>query len=153
MPIGTRTFVATFTLGVLLLGACSSKSEPQSGSSPEKTSIAVAVQEWAVLPAQASAAAGTVTFTVKNTGPAYKHEFVVMKTTLAPDKLPTKADGSINEEDPALTAVDEIGDIPLGSTQSKAFTLTAGSYVLFCNIVENNLVHYKLGMRVGFTVA
>ncbi len=71
MPIGTRTFVATFTLGVLLLGACSSKSEPQSGSSPEKTSIAVAVQEWAVLPAQASAAAGTVTFTVKNTGPAY----------------------------------------------------------------------------------
>jgi uncharacterized cupredoxin-like copper-binding protein len=153
MSSGTRTIVATFALGVLLLGACSSnKSEPQGGSSPGKTTIAVTVQEWAVLPAQASAAAGAVTFNVKNKGPGYEHEFVLMKTTLAPDNLPTKADGSINEDDPALTPVDEIGDIALGKTESKSFTLAAGSYVLFCNVVENNLVHYKLGMRTAFSV-
>jgi uncharacterized cupredoxin-like copper-binding protein len=154
MPRGTRTIVVTFALGVLLLGACnSSKKEPQGNSSPGKTSIAVTLQEWTVLPVQASTSAGTVTFNVKNAGPAYEHEFVVVKTTLAADKLPTKADGSVNEDDPTLAAVGEIEDIAVGKTETKQFTFAAGSYVLFCNVIDSaNNIHYKRGMRVSFTV-
>jgi len=49
----------------------------------------VALREWAVVPAPASATAGKITFVVKNTGKT-KHEFVVIKTDLAPAKLPVK---------------------------------------------------------------
>src|SRR4026209_2020233 len=47
--------------------------------------VAVALQEWAVLRAPDSVPAGTVTFQVTNTGPEDVHEFVVLKTDLDPD--------------------------------------------------------------------
>ena len=45
-----------------------------------------------------SAPAGEVTFNVTNKGPEDVHEFVVFETDLAPDALPTVADGSVDEE-------------------------------------------------------
>ena len=62
------------------------------------TTVDVTVQEFAVLPAQDSAPAGDVTFNVTNTGPEDTHEFVVFKTDLAPDALPTAPDGSVDED-------------------------------------------------------
>ncbi|MGH7754022.1 MAG: hypothetical protein ACREN5_14540, partial [Gemmatimonadales bacterium] len=60
--------------------------------------IGVTLQEWAVIPAQASLDAGEVTFEVGNTGPEHHHEFVVISSDLAPNALPTNPDGSVNEE-------------------------------------------------------
>ena len=51
------------------------------------------LQEFAVIPASASAPAGDVTFNATNEGPDDVHEFVVFQTDLAPDALPTNEDG------------------------------------------------------------
>lgn len=122
-----------------------------------ETTVAVTVQEFSVLPAQDSAPAGSVTFDVENTGPEDTHEFVVIKTDLAPDALPTAEDGSVDETGEGIDEViGEIEDIAPGSSESLKTDLEAGSYVLICNIVEeeggDTLVHYALGMRTAFTV-
>jgi uncharacterized cupredoxin-like copper-binding protein len=120
------------------------------------TTVDVTVQEFAVLPAQDSAPAGDVTFNVTNTGPEDTHEFVVFKTDLEPDALPTAPDGSVDEEGEGVELIDEIEDIAVGDTPTLTVSLDAGSYVFICNIVEEEedetIVHYQQGMRTGFTV-
>ena len=120
------------------------------------TTVDVTVQEFAVLPAQDSAPAGDVTFNVTNDGPEDTHEFVVFKTDLAPDALPTASDGSVDEEGEGVELVDEIEDIAVGDTPTLTVSLDAGSYVLICNIVEEEegetIAHYQQGMRTEFTV-
>ena len=120
------------------------------------TTVDVTVQEFAVLPAQDSAPAGDVTFNVTNTGPEDTHEFVVFKTDLEPDALPTAPDGSVDETGEGVELIDEIEDIAVGDTPTLTVSLDAGSYVFICNIVEEEedetIVHYQQGMRTGFTV-
>jgi hypothetical protein len=76
--------------------------------------VAVTLQEFAVVPAESSIGAGEVTFEVTNEGPDDVHEFVVFKTDLAPDALPTGEDGSVDEAGEGLTLIDEIEDIAVG---------------------------------------
>lgn len=122
----------------------------------EGGSVDVTLQEFAVVPAEASVSAGEVTFNVTNEGPEDVHEFVVFQTDLAPDALPTAEDGSVDEEGEGVTLIDEIEDIAVGDSPSLTVDLDAGSYVLICNIVEEEdgetIVHYAEGMRTGFTV-
>ena len=145
-----RRFGSAVPLAALLsLTAC--------GGGGTETTVAVTLQEFAVLPAQDSAPAGSITFDVENTGPEDTHEFVVIKTDLAPDALPTAEDGSVDETGEGIDEViGEIEDIAPGSSESLKTDLEAGSYVLICNIVEeeggDTLVHYALGMRTAFTV-
>lgn len=117
--------------------------------------IEITLQEFAVLPSPDSAPAGEVTFNVTNIGPEDVHEFVVFATDLAPDKLPTAPDGSVDETGEGVELIDEIEDIAVDATPTLTVTLDAGSYVLICNIVEeegaDTIVHYQQGMRVGFT--
>jgi hypothetical protein len=143
-----RLATAVLSGALLSLAACGGGTE---------TTVAVTVQEFSVLPAQDSAPAGSITFDVENTGPEDTHEFVVIKTDLAPDALPTAEDGSVEETGEGIDEViGEIEDIAVGSTETLKTDLEAGSYVLVCNIVEeeggDTLVHYALGMRTGFTV-
>ncbi len=122
----------------------------------EGGSVDVTLQEFAVVPAEASVSAGEVTFNVTNEGPEDVHEFVVFQTDLAADALPTAEDGSVDEEGEGVTLIDEIEDIAVGDSPSLTADLDAGSYVLICNIVEEEdgetIVHYAEGMRTGFTV-
>jgi hypothetical protein len=168
MPKRARPIVLLFAVILVALTACSKDNEPittgggtgsptsSTSGSPSGTAVAVTLQEYAVLPAITSAPAGAVTFNAKNNGPKSEHELVVVKTSLAPDKLPTSADGSVDEEGTGVESVGEIGEFPVGQTRSTTFTLSPGSYVLFCNVVKTEgsetLVHYKLGMRTAFTV-
>jgi hypothetical protein len=154
-----RSVVLLFAVAALAFTACSNDKTPSGGSTPSSTAgttVAVTLQEYAVLPNAASAPAGVVTFQAQGKGPAYAHEFVVVKTALTPDKLPTKADGSVNEDGAGIEHVGELEDIAVGTTKTVTFTMAAGSYVLFCNVVDTvgaqTLVHYKLGMRTAFTV-
>jgi uncharacterized cupredoxin-like copper-binding protein len=116
--------------------------------------VEVTLQEFSVIPAQDSVEAGEVTFEVENTGPEDVHEFVVIKTDLAPDALPTDENGAVDEEGEGIEVIDEIEDIPVGDTPSLTVNLDAGNYVLICNIwdEEEQEAHYAMGMRVGFTV-
>jgi uncharacterized cupredoxin-like copper-binding protein len=104
---------------------------------------------------KSSANSGDVTFNIKNNGPSV-HEFVVFKTDLAPDALPTTtADNGatiVDEEGQGVQAIDEKEDIPVGSSTSLTVNLAPGKYVLICNI-ETDGGHYKQGMHVGFTVS
>jgi uncharacterized cupredoxin-like copper-binding protein len=140
-------FVATVAALALVSAGC---------SGDEETTVDVTVQEFAVIPAESSAPAGDVTFDVMNEGPDDVHEFVVFKTDLAPDALPTAADASVDEEGEGVELIDEIEDIAVGDTPTLTVTLDAGSYVFICNIVEEEdgetIAHYQQGMRVAFTV-
>jgi uncharacterized cupredoxin-like copper-binding protein len=99
-----------------------------------------------LVPAATSAPAGDITFTVKNTG-TIEHEVVVLKTDTPFDKLAvgTSEPDKVDETD----SVGEV-EVPAGETQSfTAKGLTAGNYVLVCNIAK----HYALGMRAAFKVS
>jgi uncharacterized cupredoxin-like copper-binding protein len=102
-----------------------------------------------------SAKSGDVSFNIKNNGPSV-HEFVVFKTDLAPDQLPTTtADNGatiVDEEGQGVEAIDEKEDIPVGSSTTLKVNLAPGKYVLICNI-ETDGGHYELGMHAAFTVS
>jgi uncharacterized cupredoxin-like copper-binding protein len=116
--------------------------------------VDVTVREFEVVPAESSVDAGEVTFDVTNNGPDDVHEFVVIKTDLAPDALPTDENGAVEETGAGIEVITEIEDIPVGETPSVTANLVAGSYVLICNIwdEEEQEAHYSQGMRTAFTV-
>jgi len=148
MTGSARRFVVVAPLFALALvvGACSS--DDGGGT------VDVTLQEFAVAATPSSIGSGEVTFDVTNDGPEDVHEFVIIETDLAPDALPTVADGSVDEEGEGLAVIDEIEDMEVGDTQSLTVDLEAGSYVLICNIydAEEQEAHYQEGMRTGFTV-
>ncbi|HUF59939.1 MAG TPA: hypothetical protein VMR89_10760 [Actinomycetota bacterium] len=141
------------TLGLVLLMAGLGLAGCGGG---EETTVAVTLQEFAVLPAQDTVPGGSVTFEATNEGPDDPHELVVIRTDLAPEALPTTPDGAVDEEGEGIEVIGEIEEFPVGETRSGTFDLEAGDYVLVCNIVEEEggeiEAHYALGMRIGFVV-
>ena len=92
----------------------------------------------------ASAPAGEVTFTAENTG-ALPHELAVIRSDEAPDSLPL--DGAVVDES-GLDVVGRIAEFPASETESGAFNLEAGNYILICNVAG----HYQGGMFTAFVV-
>lgn len=125
---------------MLMLASCSS---PPAPSGPV---LHVSEKDFSIS-SPASAAQGDVTFDVTNLGPA-THEFVVVRTDLAPDDLPIASDGLSVDED-ALSSVGEIGQVDLDTTESVTLALTPGHYVFFCNLDG----HYLGGMHAGLVVS
>ena len=113
----------------------------------------VVLEEFAIIPESDSIDAGVIAFNVENTGPDDVHEFVVVKTDLEPDALPTDDDGSVDEDGEALRVIGEIEDISVGETQTLIVDLEAGAYVLLCNIYDPTVdeAHYSEGMTTAFT--
>lgn len=106
------------------------------------TTVRVQLKEWKVVRSVASVRSGRVTFVVRNVG-KLSHDFVVLRTNLAPGKLPVA--GSRAKE------VGRVGKTPVfgpGQTRRLTLTLKAGKYVLICNVPG----HYKAGMTVAFRV-
>jgi hypothetical protein len=131
-------------------GASASPSTPPSAAGGA-TRVDVTLQEWAVVPNVTTAPVGDVTFKATNLGPDDAHELVVVKTDLAPDALPTKPDGAVDEAGAGITVIGEIEEFAVGSSAEATFKLDPGSYVLFCNIVDaEGDAHYGKGMRIGF---
>jgi uncharacterized cupredoxin-like copper-binding protein len=142
-------------LVMLAIAACGGGGASQAPSQGGAASaVDVTLQEWAVLPATATTTAGDVTFDVTNTGPEDVHEFVILRTDLAPDALPTDDTGAVSEEGEGIEVVDEIEDLPVGETMEVTADLEAGSYVLICNVFDeaSGTAHYSEGMRAAFTV-
>ena len=96
----------------------------------EGSTVNVALQEWSVLPDPVSVPFGESTFHVTNAGPDDIHEFVVFKTHLAPDALPTAEGGSVDEEGEGVELKDEIEDIAVGDSQDVSISLAAGRFRL-----------------------
>jgi plastocyanin len=118
------------------------------------TTVEVTLQEFAVVPSEASVGAGDVTFEATNNGPDDPHELVVIKTDLVLTELPTDENGAVDEAGAGIEVIGEIEEFAVGETQSDTFNLAAGNYVLICNIWEEaeQESHYQNGMRTSFTV-
>jgi uncharacterized cupredoxin-like copper-binding protein len=89
---------------------------------------------------------------VHNQG-GFGHELVVVKVADAKD-LPTKPDGEVDEAKiPASEKLGAVKNVLPGQTKTLKVKLDAGTYVLFCNLVDGaNAVHFKKGMHIDFTV-
>lgn len=102
----------------------------------------VGVREWVISPAPARLTAGKITFVVTNRGKV-THEFVVLRTDVAPAKLPVK-NGRASEKGQK----GEIGNLPAGATKRLTLTLPKGKYVLICNLSG----HYRAGQHAALVV-
>jgi uncharacterized cupredoxin-like copper-binding protein len=114
--------------------------------------VNVTLREWAVAPSQATVEAGKVYFLVENAGPEHPHEMVIVRTDLGPLDLPFQ-DNKVPEDE--VDIVDEIEEFAPDSSASLTVELTAGKYLLICNISEEDPEigsHYKKGMVAAFTV-
>jgi len=105
----------------------------------DETTVNVVLREFSVTPASEC------------------HEFLVIRTDLAPDALPTEEDGSYQENGPGTEILDEIGFIRSGSSEDLTLELEPGNYVLVCNYIDIEddgevEAHYALGMRAPFSV-
>lgn len=132
-----RTLLALTIGAAVLVGAC--------GSASGGGTIQVTLKENGIALDKSTLNAGTVVFDVKNAGTVI-HEFVVIKTDLAPDKLPpsTGEPGQVLEDG----SVGEAEDIAVGASKQLSLKLEPGSYVLICNLVG----HYAAGMHTGLVV-
>ena len=139
MKVRVFKYAVGVAMVAAILGGCSSSGGVKATESDFKIALD-----------STSASSGDVTFNVVNDGPSV-HEFVVFKTDLAEDSLPTKKENGaviVDEEGSGLTRIDEIEDIAEGDTQDLTVDLDAGKYVLICNLPT----HYQLGMHAAFTV-
>ena len=92
------------------------------------------LDEWSITADRSTLHAGAQTITASNIGHE-THELVIVGASDAAS-LPTESDGSVNEARLESATVGEIADIAPGTSKTHTFELPAGTYVVFCNIVE-----------------
>ena len=151
-----RLIAAGATL-ILATAACSGMEASRTVSSQPGQ---FRLDEWSIS-ADQPVKPGRRTITATNLG-HLTHELVIVKAADAAS-LPTKSDGSVDEDQLARVKVGEIADVPAGASRQKVFDLRPGTYVAFCNIVGgmsmgNGMmggmehVHFDAGMHTEFTV-
>jgi uncharacterized cupredoxin-like copper-binding protein len=120
-------------------------SGPASGAQQARTVVRVSAgvpTEMAFTLSKRTVPKGTVVFQVVNRG-VLPHDFVVLRTNIAPGKLPVVGQRA--------REVGRVGKTPVlgrGETHRLTLTLRPGKYVLICNVPG----HYRAGMFVGFSV-
>lgn len=119
------------------------------------TEVKVALDEWSVAAQPATVPAGKVTFDVENVGEE-AHELVVVKAASTAEL--TVVEGKVDEEAlPEGAFIGEVEAFPADQSCEGTFDLEPGTYILFCNIVEEHEgapeSHYEEGMVTTFTVA
>ena len=154
-PFGRRIRNIGLQFIVLALSSCAQVESPHSDNnhSEHVEVVDLVMREWYILPDKMTVDEGNVTFTIHNVG-RMDHEFIIIKTNLPVHDLPVNEKG-LNEKK-AGKLIGEIEDIPPGVTSEFTLHMEPGRYVLFCNRVEIEdhkiISHYRMGMRVGFTV-
>jgi uncharacterized cupredoxin-like copper-binding protein len=136
----TSRVVAGLAIAALIGGCSAVAAKPPS-------TVKADLSEFKIGTDSAQAAAGSVTFAIKNGG-SVVHEFVVVRSDLASDKLPLSAEGKVDEASTDLKNVDEVEDIAAGGTPTLTVTLEPGRYILICNLPG----HYKGGMHQSLEV-
>ena len=134
-----KLFVPLIALA-LIVGACTSPAE----SAPSGSQVVAELTDYKITVNVPSVKAGKIKIGVRNLA-SMEHSFQVLKTDLAPDKLPVDGASAKAKED---GKVGEIPSIPAGKSASVTLDLTPGKYVFICNVAS----HYQLGMHTGFTL-
>ena len=115
---------------------------------PRGTPVNVLLEDFKVRQDAAVVPAGTVRFRIRNQGPT-SHEFIVVRTDRAPDKLPLQRDGlTVNEDAQGINLLDEADGLDIDDRRTLVLDLAAGHYVMYCNLEG----HYLGGMHAALTV-
>ena len=130
-------------------GTTVTNAETEAAAAPKAQSIEIKMGEFFFDPSNATAKEGPTTIEAPNIGQA-EHELVLFKSDMNPAKLPTEANGAVDEEkmDQVAEEAGEIPDVEAGKTKSEEFELAPGEYVMFCNLPG----HYAAGMYGTLTV-
>ena len=137
----SRKLLIMFVLAILIVPALTA-------CGPAK--VDAALTTYKITLDKDSAPAGEIIFHVHNDATDLTHEFVIFKTDLPADQLPTNDDGTVNEDGAGVTHIDEV-ELEPGQASDLDVTLDAGNYVFICNI-DSDEMHYQHGMHVPFTV-
>jgi uncharacterized cupredoxin-like copper-binding protein len=127
-------------VGALLIVGCAQPTE----TAPSDSQVVAELADTKITVNVPSVKAGKIKIGVRNVG-SMEHSFEVLKTDLAPDKLPVDGASAKAKED---GKVGEIKSIAAGKSAAVTIDLVPGKYVFICNIAG----HYQLGMHTGFTV-
>ena len=137
-------------LAAMVVGTVAGGFTPSLAATAKAPKVKVQMVEFQIKPELQFISKGKINFVVKNAG-TEKHEFVIVRGN-DPAALPTKADGSVDEDQiPKSDQIGELENIKKGKTKSKTFKLSAGPYILFCNIVDTEqdgtvVSHFARGM-------
>jgi uncharacterized cupredoxin-like copper-binding protein len=134
-----RVFAALFAVA-LIASSCAQAPE----ALPADVQVTVDMKEYAITVSPATFKAGTIKFGIRNIG-TMVHDFDLIKTDLAFDKLPTDS-GSAKAKEDGL--VKQMINIAANRVTTLSADLAPGNYVIICNVAG----HYQLGMRVAFKV-
>ena len=132
-----RSLVTLFALA-LLVASCGGAPD----AAPAGAQVVAEMSDYKITVSVPSVKAGSVKIGVRNLA-AMEHSFQVIKTDLAPDKLPVDGVSAKSNRDVSPLTLQ-----PAGKSAALTVDLTPGKYVFICNIAG----HYQLGMRTGFTV-
>jgi uncharacterized cupredoxin-like copper-binding protein len=135
----SRVLPALMALALLIV-SCAQPAE----NAPSDSQVIAELADSKITVNVPSVRAGKVKIGVRNLG-TMEHSFEVLKTDLAPDKLPVDGASAKAKED---GKVGEIKSIAAGKSAAVTIDLLPGKYVFICNIAG----HYQLGMHTGFTV-
>ena len=145
MIVGNLPVVRTVpvVLLTLVLAACQpAAASPQADVTGAQ--LVVELRDYSLKTNVASLPAGKVKIGIRNLG-AMVHDFVVLKTDTAFDKLPIDGAAAKAKDDGKIGGIEAIG---VGQVKALTLDLTPGSYVLLCNVAG----HYQLGMRAALKV-
>ena len=127
-------------IAALLIVSCSQPAD----TVPTDAQVVVTMKEYTITLSVPTIKAGTIKIAVQNSG-TMAHEFDLIKTDLAPDKLPVDGGSAKAKEDGLVKQVQNIG---VGKVAVVSAVLAAGHYVIICNVAG----HYQLGMHTELTV-
>jgi uncharacterized cupredoxin-like copper-binding protein len=148
-PLIAATVGVTALAIVLASVAIAVSNSSETGSTSTRTTVDAVLKDFSITAKRTTVREGIVDFQIANAGPS-AHEYLVFKTDDPESALPLDpATGRVKEDDPSLDLVLDSGDnVPIGSVTPFHSALTAGNYVLVCNLAD----HYTKGMHAAFTV-
>ena len=129
-----------FVMLSLMLLACA----PAAAADVSGAQLIVELRDYTVTTSVPSVPAGKVKIGVRNLA-GMTHDFVVLKTETAVDKLPIDGATAKAKEEGKVGGIESIG---AGRVTAVTLDLAPGSYILLCNVAG----HYQLGMRTAFKV-
>ena len=147
--VGRRWVWALALVLVLVLGALAVPLtvDRQDEPTPRGTPVNVLLEDFQVERDVAIVPAGTVSLRIRNQGPT-SHELIVVRSDLAPDKLPLQSDGlTVNEDGRGVKLLEEAEGLDIDDRKTMVLDLTPGNYVMYCNLEG----HYLGGMYAALT--
>ncbi|MGH9102660.1 MAG: sulfocyanin-like copper-binding protein [Acidimicrobiales bacterium] len=136
-----RVVAAAVTAAVLTASAgCSGPRHP---TTPV---VSIVLRDFHISLSPSTVPAGTVRFRVTNLGPS-THEFNLVRTPLAPSRLPIATDG-ISVYETGLHFAAALSEVRVGTTAVLSARVRPGHYVIYCNMPG----HYLGGMRASLVV-